>query len=479
MLYELHELLRQYAAERLAALGLADDARQRHGRYYAALLDNFAPLLVAGDTQVATLRRMQSQIDNIRTAWEWALTARDGAGLNQMLNSFYYFYNLPALVRDGRVIMAAAATQLAPHETLTDNLRLAYRQILDKQASFTWPLHEDYAARREKLARASLAVWRPKPLESRWRAPPERPGLQCLCGRHCGCAHLLAPQPGYLRTDGQSRAPGNILRNLCVTAPTLAASRRYWERAIALMRDAGNQRDEGHLYFVRGDREAQAGHYEPGRDLLQRGLGLIRRFEDPPHLLMALSALAELHTEQGKVAAARALVAEMVALGDRMAIEWHSVLVTLSQANLALAENRLVEAAAFLEEALAKARMRARIVSIDTMPFSTSGGSTWPAGVRGGPQDVAGVRRTDGRVGFPLQWAARPAGIGETWLAIDNLEAAAPFLRQAADVATAIGAEAAWAAAGSGSWWLTARICPTWRRYVAGSTVMNPAGAAE
>ena len=207
VLYELHELLRQYAAERLAALGLADDARQRHGRYYAALLDGFAPLLMTGDTQVATLRQMQSQIDNIRTAWEWVRTARDGAGLNQMLNSFYYYYHLPALVRDGRVIMAAAAAQLAPHETLTDDLRLAYGRIRDKQASFTWQLHEDYAAA-EKLARESLAI-----LET------EAPG------------------------EPLARALNNLACN--VYADDIAAARSYWHRSLAIYERMGNRERQG------------------------------------------------------------------------------------------------------------------------------------------------------------------------------------------------------------------------------------------
>ena len=113
MLYELHELLRQYAAERLAALGLTADARQRHGRYYATLLEGFAPRLMSGESQMATLRQMQSQIDNIRTAWEWALAARDSVSLDQMLTGYFYYYHLPALVRDGRAVMADAAAQLA------------------------------------------------------------------------------------------------------------------------------------------------------------------------------------------------------------------------------------------------------------------------------------------------------------------------------------------------------------------------------
>ena len=42
------------------------------------------------------------------------------------------------------------------------------------------------------------------------------------------------------------------------------------------------------------------------------------------------------------------------------------------------------------------------------------------------------------------RWRAL-AGLGETWLADGDFDAAVPFLRQAQAVATTIGAEAAWA----------------------------------
>ena len=147
------------------------------------------------------------------------------------------------------------------------------------------------------------------------------------------------------------------------------------------------------------------------------------------------------------MAAARALVAEMVALGDRMAIEWHSVLVTLSQANLALAENRLVEAAAFLEDALARARDEGSYRQHRHYAFLYLGRLHLARGAyaeaRAAWQACDALTEEWAFLSNGRRWRAL-VGIGETWLAVGDLEAAAPFLRQAADVATAIGAEAAW-----------------------------------
>ncbi|MCP5097511.1 MAG: hypothetical protein GY943_18350 [Chloroflexi bacterium] len=64
--YDMHELLRQYTAERLAEQ--TPVAQQQHGYYYAKHLALYAPQLTAGDKVSATLQQMQREIDNIHHA---------------------------------------------------------------------------------------------------------------------------------------------------------------------------------------------------------------------------------------------------------------------------------------------------------------------------------------------------------------------------------------------------------------------------
>ena len=71
--FELHELLRQYAAERLTAdeIELAD-ARESHARFYVGMLGARADALL-GERMMEARDELRVEIDNLRAAAEWAV----------------------------------------------------------------------------------------------------------------------------------------------------------------------------------------------------------------------------------------------------------------------------------------------------------------------------------------------------------------------------------------------------------------------
>lgn len=71
--YQVHELLRQYAAARLAE-SPDDEARtfDRHGQYYAGFLaDRFDDIL--NGRQLDLMQQTEAEIANLRAAWQWAV----------------------------------------------------------------------------------------------------------------------------------------------------------------------------------------------------------------------------------------------------------------------------------------------------------------------------------------------------------------------------------------------------------------------
>jgi predicted ATPase len=68
--YSLHELLRQFAAERLLASGEVAVVRAQHAAYYLALAEQAAPELTRPD-QAAALERLDRALDNLRAALSW------------------------------------------------------------------------------------------------------------------------------------------------------------------------------------------------------------------------------------------------------------------------------------------------------------------------------------------------------------------------------------------------------------------------
>jgi predicted ATPase/DNA-binding SARP family transcriptional activator len=99
--YTMHELLRQYVAARLAAL--TDEAEQigmRHCRYYLRLVQQSCDLL-QGPHQRATLLALSAEIDNIQSAWDWAVAHRMRAELDLAMEGLYRYADLRGWFQSG------------------------------------------------------------------------------------------------------------------------------------------------------------------------------------------------------------------------------------------------------------------------------------------------------------------------------------------------------------------------------------------
>ncbi|MDH5332999.1 MAG: adenylate/guanylate cyclase domain-containing protein, partial [Thermoleophilia bacterium] len=90
--FELHELLRQYAAEKLAAES-ADafaSTRERHARHYAGMLLERQGALMGPEMTVAR-DELRGELDNLRAALEWIVTEDDERAALLALEAFYTF----------------------------------------------------------------------------------------------------------------------------------------------------------------------------------------------------------------------------------------------------------------------------------------------------------------------------------------------------------------------------------------------------
>jgi predicted ATPase/DNA-binding CsgD family transcriptional regulator len=82
--YEIHELLRQYAGDRLVSEGDADEACDAHCTYYAGFMRAREGDLKGGDRQITALDEIESDLENVRAAWAWAVEQRRIDDLEQM-----------------------------------------------------------------------------------------------------------------------------------------------------------------------------------------------------------------------------------------------------------------------------------------------------------------------------------------------------------------------------------------------------------
>jgi predicted ATPase/DNA-binding SARP family transcriptional activator len=110
--YEIHELLRQYAAEKLMQDGQAESAaRDRHAAYYCQALHERENDL-KGARQQEALAEIELEIENIRTAWRWAVDRHQVDYLSKATDSLGCFHEWRGRYLEGRDLFQAAAALL-------------------------------------------------------------------------------------------------------------------------------------------------------------------------------------------------------------------------------------------------------------------------------------------------------------------------------------------------------------------------------
>ncbi|MBV7339896.1 helix-turn-helix domain-containing protein [Chloroflexi bacterium TSY] len=128
--YEIHELLRQYAAEHLEQQTFKipetsnlSAARDHHTAYYCAFLQQREADL-KGSRQQEALAEIEADRENVSIAWQWAVEQTQITQLEQALVSFALFCQWYGHLREGETMCRIAAERLA--------IPLADTEIIDQ-----------------------------------------------------------------------------------------------------------------------------------------------------------------------------------------------------------------------------------------------------------------------------------------------------------------------------------------------------------
>lgn len=115
--YDLHELIRQYAAERLAdQLPVRDETLQAHARYY---VDYFGSRYEALRSQLQreTLAELAAEMGNFRKAWNWSIENHEFARIRQIPAMLWYLYELRTWFEEGELVLSNAALAVDSYST--------------------------------------------------------------------------------------------------------------------------------------------------------------------------------------------------------------------------------------------------------------------------------------------------------------------------------------------------------------------------
>jgi predicted ATPase/DNA-binding SARP family transcriptional activator/Tfp pilus assembly protein PilF len=112
--YELHELMRQFAREKLAGSAKSEhETGQNHAIYFAEQLDGCARRLPDTSPDIV-FGELEEQFDNLRAAWQWAVARQQGVIVRQMVDGLFWFCDWRGRYADGRDLWQAAVNQFCP-----------------------------------------------------------------------------------------------------------------------------------------------------------------------------------------------------------------------------------------------------------------------------------------------------------------------------------------------------------------------------
>jgi predicted ATPase/transcriptional regulator with XRE-family HTH domain len=320
MRYDLHELVRQYAAARLAENPAAQQATQaQHAAYYAEWLARQEPILKSAQQKTA-LHAITVEIDNLRAAWRWGCAQHHTALLRRMTLALHWFCEVRGWHAEGAVMFAQACAAIRPLGE--DNSAPA-----TMQADYWLLVSMDgwYALRRDPvyaLDRLQAAMDAQRQLDDR--------------EAQVNCAYGL----GYLKIFLGDYADAQAL--LEEARDGAIANDNRWSLSVALV--------------VRGILEVLRSDAATARKHLDTALIAARAAGDPRHISLALNYVGLTALDLGQLDQAEQACRECMTIAAGNQDRYQIGLVLQSLGRVALARGDYAESEWLLNESLATAR---------------------------------------------------------------------------------------------------------------------------
>ena len=274
--YHVHELLRQFAAEKLLLEANSLEANrqpeaalvawQRYSSYYLNLVTQREASL-RGNTPQPALGQLRAELDNIRQAWHWAVVAAQIEDIERAIGGLARFYDLTSLFEEGSAVFGQAALDLHKHARSSGE---ASERALHKTVVKLWAEQARLLNRRGLSGEALQVI--PRAVELAHQI--QDTALEALAYHQWGETLSFNGQP--------------------------ALSQTHLEKALDLARLAELGTIEAEALRHLGIACKDQGDTTGALKFYQESLACFRRLKDRRGEGMALNSLASLHLDQGQ-----------------------------------------------------------------------------------------------------------------------------------------------------------------------------------
>lgn len=312
--FEVHQLLRQFGQQMLTRAGALASAYAAHSYYFLQLVEGLEEDL-KGKRQLAALADIEAELDNIRTAWSWALEHGEYGLISGALESFSLFFTLRGRSHEGTQILWQTYQQLGVESADTLRYRVLVRFCLVQSLHYRPSTLIDQGL---ELALSQAEARRDQDeIAACWYALGRREQL-AVCEGHRPTFDLAKR---YLE---QSLACFQACHNAFYMArtkeligdcygfdyATMDLFQAYYAAALDDARQAGSVIDEAHILAGLGWASIDTGHFADAEGHYQEAEALSSRLPSLDTLMYVKLGRAFVSFLQGRMEAAAHLTRE-------------------------------------------------------------------------------------------------------------------------------------------------------------------------
>jgi len=288
--FYLHELIRQYAAEKLQLNSEEErQTRMKFGDYYAVRMKKWEDEIKSPQS-IMVLGEMGNEIDNIIQAWDWMMLFGQQANISRSHFSLYWFHEMHGLYQQGIMLFDQAA------RTLQDIVKS----------------HKD----QEKISEGMVALGQVLALEARWLA---------RSGDLEASSKILKESIGILRSHQDKATLGDALRlsgNIEFIKGNYGCAEEILQESIDLCRAASHQWGLASSLIVLGSLLQFQGEYERSLQVSGEAVAVARAVGEPRMLASSLFYQADITQSIGLLDEAEELLKESLSISESIQDRW-------------------------------------------------------------------------------------------------------------------------------------------------------------
>ena len=345
--YVLFETVREFASERLVAVGEAEEAQNRHLAWCLTVAE-FAVLSPFGILERASWKEIDAEIYDLRVGLEWSLQCNGAAAVRLVLATSRYLANR-GFVREARTWIDRVLTLPEAAEATIERAALLYCKgttefLLDDPTAAEVSITELLALSRDLDLILGHA------------------GALYYLGRLASMAGDASLAEVYLESAADAYLEAgdivdwghviSVLAEIAMFRGDLQRSRAL--HTLAVTRKLPPEQHHQVYWSIGGLAEVALveGNFAHAQRFAEECLALCRQRNNPGEIAWPLTCLGEIATRRGDFAAAHAILDEALALGQKADSFWRVVIVRANLGDLAMAEGKPGEALGLYRDSL-------------------------------------------------------------------------------------------------------------------------------